>query len=241
MLGGGWIMASIKWVDSLMLKNSFFERDPIVVAKALLGKVIKVRFKNIWLKASIIETEAYFLSDKASHASLGFTEKRKALFMSGGTIYMYYARGGDSLNISCQGEGNAVLIKSGIPFVETAEDEKMVRAMKSLNPLRNRKEPRETKFLCSGQTLLCKSLSLKVIHWDQKNFDSEKFFMEDIGYSPQKIVQAARLGIPKGRDEHLLYRFIDYDYAPYCTDNPLKKRKWTLGKEYFILNGEQHA
>jgi len=43
------------------------------------------------LTAQILETEAYYLNDKASHASLGFTEKRKALFMPPGTIYMYFS------------------------------------------------------------------------------------------------------------------------------------------------------
>lgn len=56
----------------------------------------------------------YFVS---GHVSLGFTEQRKALFMPPRTIYMYYARGRDSLNISCQGKRNAALIKSAIVFV----------------------------------------------------------------------------------------------------------------------------
>ena len=94
-----------------MLNNRFFNRDAAIVAKDLLGKVLRVKHNTLWLSASIIETEAYYLNDKASHASLGYTEKRKALFMPAGTIYMYYARGGDSFNISCQGDGNAVLIK----------------------------------------------------------------------------------------------------------------------------------
>src|SRR5437016_196001 len=100
-----------------MLNHKFFDRDPQAVAKNLLGKVIHHRQGDIWLSAMIIETEAYYLSDKASHASLGFTQKRRALFMPAGTIYMYYARGADSLNISCRGEGNAVLIKSGMPYI----------------------------------------------------------------------------------------------------------------------------
>jgi DNA-3-methyladenine glycosylase len=40
------------------------------------------------------------------------------LFLDGGHIYMYYARGGDSLNFSAQGPGNAVLIKSAYPWVD---------------------------------------------------------------------------------------------------------------------------
>lgn len=203
--------------------NSFFNRDPQTIAKLLLGKVIRVKYDNILLSAMIIETEAYYMKDKASHASLGYTEKRKALFMSPGTIYMYYARGGDSLNVSCRGRGNAVLIKSAVPYVNKNTDPNMVNIMQNLNPLKNGRR-RSIEKLCSGQTLLCKSLGLKVKDWDQKQFD-KNFYIEDINYCPKKIIQTTRLGIPKGRDEHLMYRFIDYDYANYCTNSPLRKKK----------------
>lgn len=89
----------------LILDSYFFDRDAQLVAQALLGKVLRHRVQGQWLEAQIIETEAYYLHDKGSHASLGFTQKRAALFMPAGTIYMYYARGGDSLNISCHGAG----------------------------------------------------------------------------------------------------------------------------------------
>ncbi len=99
-----------------ILPNSYFNRDVCKVAESLLGKIIRKRFKEHWLSAQIIETEAYYMDEKGSHASLGFTPKRRALFMPPGTIYMYYSRGKDSFNISCKGKGNAVLIKSGIPY-----------------------------------------------------------------------------------------------------------------------------
>ncbi|MGA2655318.1 MAG: DNA-3-methyladenine glycosylase, partial [Gammaproteobacteria bacterium] len=83
-----------------MLPQSFFNQDAIQLAKALLGKVIRRKIQGQWLSMRIIETEAYYLEDKASHASLGFTEKRKALFMPAGTIYMYYAHGKASMNVS---------------------------------------------------------------------------------------------------------------------------------------------
>lgn len=98
----------------MMLPDDFFDRDAQLVACQLLGKVIRHRVNGLWLSARIIETEAYYLTDKGSHASLGYTDKRKALFLDGGHIYMYYARGGDSLNFSAHGPGNAVLIKSGV-------------------------------------------------------------------------------------------------------------------------------
>lgn len=223
-----------------MLTDDFFDRDAAVVAKDLLGKVIFFRHEKCWLKASIIETEAYYIHDKGSHASLGYTEKRKALFMPAGTIYMYYARGADSFNVSCHGEGNAVLIKAAMPYTADKNAEQMVAIMQQLNPHPNKNKTRQIEYLCSGQTLLCKSLGLRVKQWDGRTFDRNKFYIKDCGYVPKKIIQARRLGIPLGRDEHLPYRFIDYDYAPYCTENPLTKTKWQLGKEYFVITPHAH-
>jgi len=214
-----------------MLSTKFFDQDAIKVAKELLGKVIRAKHNNIWLSAIIIETEAYYTNDKASHGFLGYTEKRRALFMPPGTIYMYYARGKDSLNVSVQGEGNAVLIKSGIPFIDVSTPKKMLTVMQQLNPIPNSDTPRQVEKLCAGQTLLCKSLSLTVKRWNAKQFDCKKFYIDDVGYQPQKIIQTTRLGIPKGRDEDLPFRFIDYDKAKYCTHNPL-----TRGCNVLILN-----
>src|SRR3546814_17486805 len=90
--------------DTLFPYTTLFrsDRDPCQRARELLGKVIRRRLDGLWLSARIIETEAYYLAEKGSHASLGYTHKRRALFMDGGTVYMYYARGGDSLNFSAE-------------------------------------------------------------------------------------------------------------------------------------------
>lgn len=210
------------------LSTAFFNRDPQMVARELLGKVLRHFYRGVWLSAQIIETEAYYIHDKASHASLGFTSKRKALFMPAGTIYMYYARGGDSFNISCKGDGNAVLIKSAIPYLYSVSDfnsnfnSKMIKLMQELNPQQNGQQ-RTIEKLCKGQTLLCKSLHLKVPEWNQQQFDSKKLYIADIGYIPVSIIQTTRLGIPKGRDEHLPYRFISSEHIRFCTKAPMRQ------------------
>lgn len=225
-----------------MLDAKFFNRDTCLVARQLLGKVICRKYQGIWLRARIIETEAYYTEEKGSHASLGYTEKRKALFMPPGTIYMYYARGKDSLNVSCKGAGNAVLIKSAFPVFQPASDEQpsdgqlpeSITMMQRLNPT-IQGDVRPPEKLCRGQTLLCQSLDIKVSEWDQKQFDKSQFYFEDVGTRPEKIIKTTRLGIPEGRDHELHYRFIDYEYASYCTSNPLSKRNWTEGTHYTIL------
>lgn len=215
-----------------LLTTSFFNKEATTLAQALLGKVLCVKHNKQWLYAQIIETEAYYLNEKGSHSSLGYTEKRRALFMPAGTIYMYYARGGDSLNISAKGEGNAVLIKSAMPY---GDNRTMLATMQKLNPQKNSTVPREKKKICAGQTLLCKALGLKVTEWDAKQFDPERFYIATINYKPQAIIQTTRLGIPAGRDEHLQYRFIDQAFCHQCTSNPLKKHHFFAGEHYNIV------
>jgi DNA-3-methyladenine glycosylase len=215
------------------LPDAFFDRDAQILARDLLGKVIRHRVDDLWLSARIIETEAYYCEEKGSHASLGYTEKRKALFLDGGHIYMYYARGGDSLNFSAQGPGNAVLIKSAYPWVDELSGPGSLAQMLLNNP-DAQGHPRPSQKLCAGQTLLCKALGLKVPVWDAKRFDHEVLLVEHVGQTPAHIIQTTRLGIPHGRDEHLMYRFVDAAYAAYCTRNPLRRGQ-VEDRDYFVL------
>ena len=214
------------------LGHTFFDQSPIKLAISLLGKVLKHRFRltsgdDIWLSARIIETEAYYVNDRASHSSLGYTNKRRALFMQPGTIYMYYARGRDSLNFSASGDGNGVLIKSGYPYLEAHHAASMLTSMQMLNP--GTSGPRQVGKLCNGQTLVCQSLNLKVRQWNAKQLDPDNFCLQDDCYYPDKIIQCRRLGIPFGRDEHLPLRFVDAKYAQHATHNPLTQRRNSPG------------
>jgi len=215
------------------LPDRFFNRDAQTLARDLLGNVVRHKVGELWLSARIIETEAYYLEEKGSHASLGYTEKRKALFLDGGHIYMYYARGGDSLNFSAEGPGNAVLIKSAYPWVDAFSDENSLAQMQLNNPDASG-NVRPPQRLCAGQTLLCKALGLKVPMWDGKRFDHEQIFVEDVGQKPAQIIQTTRLGIPSGRDEQLMYRFVDATYARFCTRNPVRRGQ-VEGRDYFII------
>lgn len=216
------------------LPRGFFQRDSRELAVELLGKVIRHYHQGLWLSARIIETEAYRRDEKGSHASLGLTQSRRALFMEAGTLYMYYARGGDSLNISAEGEGDGVLIKSGYPVVDDISGPDSLALMRQLNPAANG-TPRETRRLCNGQTLLCRSLHLKVPEWNMQQLDPQRLIIDDDGYRPEQIIQTTRLGIPLGRDEHLPYRFVDSAYAPFCTRNPLGRTRQE-GRDYCLLH-----
>ena len=223
-------------MDATPIPPEFFDRDPQVAACALLGAVLSHRVDGVWLRARIIETEAYYRWDKASHASLGYTEKRRALFAPPGTIYMYYARGGDSFNVSCRGEGNAVLVKAAVPQALPGEDPAaLAEALRRRNPLPSG-APRAASRLCSGQTLLCRALGLRVPDWDGRNFAPGRLELLDAGHAPARVIRTTRLGIPPGRDGHLPFRFVDAAHAAQATRNPLRRGS-AQGRDYTLLPG----
>ena len=126
-----------------------------------------------------------------------------------------------------------VLIKSAYPWVDETSGPASLAQMTLNNPDASG-HPRPSQKLCAGQTLLCKALGLKVPMWDAKRFDPQRLYVEDVGQTPSQIIQTTRLGIPSGRDEHLMYRFVDAGYAPYCTRNPLRRGQ-VEGRDYFLI------
>jgi len=174
-----------------------FDQEPIDLAKFLIGKVLRHKVNGYWLAAKIIETEAYYRNEKGSHSSLGFTEARKAMFMAPGTIYMYYARGGSSLNFSARGEGNGVLIKSGITYVDRRSPVKTINMMQTMNPINGR--VRDIEKLCSGQALLCKSLGLKVPEWNLKRLQRGRFVLHDVGDTPSATYSGEKARYSQGK------------------------------------------
>lgn len=151
--------------------------------------------------------------------------------MPPGTIYMYYARGKASLNVSCRGPGNAVLVKGALAYADQTSPPSSIEVMHALNPGRSGRRPDHR--LCAGQTLLCASLHLQVSAWNGRAFDREHFYIEDVGYRPEKLICTRRLGIPPGRDEHLEYRFVDAARAHAATVNPITRRA-VNGRDYRV-------
>jgi len=244
----------------MILESHFFDQFPVQLAQSLLGKVLRrlhydpATGRSHWLAAQIIETEAYYRTERASHSSLGFTAKRGAMFMAPGTIYMYFARGKDSLNFSARGKGNAVLIKSAYPFADDHSPQENWAIMQELNPPQGHSRKthpmgngipgasssdvrplRSISRLCAGQTLLCRSLGLKVQEWNQQRLDSERFYLDEVGYLPNQVIQCRRLGIASNRDAHLPFRFVDAGFTAHCTSNPLTKRSWIEGVDYSFI------
>jgi DNA-3-methyladenine glycosylase len=103
------------------LPRSFYERDALVVARALLGARLVVTGPNARtpIVTRIVETEAYRgPTDLACHARAGVTKRTRTLYGPPGHAYVYLIYGMYELfNVVTlrEGGGHAVLIRAVEP------------------------------------------------------------------------------------------------------------------------------
>ena len=130
------------------LPRSFAERDPVLVAPELLGKLLR----RGPLVARIVEVEAYRgASDAASHAFRGKTARNATMFGPAGHLYVYFTYGMHwCANVVCgpDGEAAAVLIRALAPLSGLGE-------MQAARPAA--RLPRD---LCNGPAKLCQALGI---------------------------------------------------------------------------------
>jgi DNA-3-methyladenine glycosylase len=100
-----------------VLPRSFYDRDAVVVARDLLGRVVESRTPQGVVAVRIVETEAYAgEDDAASHAWRGPTPRTAVMFGPPGRLYVYFTYGmHHCANVVCgpEGRASAVLLRAG--------------------------------------------------------------------------------------------------------------------------------
>jgi len=102
-----------------LLPKEFYERDPAVVAKEMLGKILVRKLDSEVLSGKIVETEAYYgENDPASKAYRGEKTFNELMFLDVGKTFIYMVHGNWLLNIVAHVKGGvgAVLIRSVEPI-----------------------------------------------------------------------------------------------------------------------------
>ena len=102
------------------LPRSFYDRNAVKVAPALLGCVLARRVRNGWVLGRIVETEAYVGEhDLACHARAGRTSRTEVMYGEPGHAYVYLIYGiHQMLNCVCGpgSDANAVLVRAVEPM-----------------------------------------------------------------------------------------------------------------------------
>ena len=188
----------------LPLPRDFYVRDPRVVSRDLLGKVLVRRQRGGRLTARIVEVEAYLgQNDPASHSFNGRTDRNFVLFGPPGLTYVYFIYGNHFLfNVSCRpdGEAGGVLFRalepiSGIEQMAAARDIEI-------------KRDRDLIKLTSGPGRLAEAFGITKERDNEKDLTSRKsdLFIVNDGFKPDRIEVTPRIGITKCADWPL--RFV---------------------------------
>jgi len=193
-----------------LLRRAFFNRDPRIVSRELLGKLIVRREGRKRIAGRIVEVEAYLgADDLAAHAAAGHTARNAVLFGPPGHAYVYFIYGVHyCLNISClpAGDAGCVLIRALEPVSGIRE---MAKA-RGLDDL-DLSSQRDLRKLASGPGKLCEALGITRPRDNDKDLLSPTSDLQvfDDGFRPEEIAVTPRIGITKSVEMPLRYLIVD--------------------------------
>jgi DNA-3-methyladenine glycosylase len=184
---------SLKRQKAAPLGAAFYDRDPAVVARELVGATLQV--DDQWGRTSgrIVETEAYLgPHDPACHAVAGRTPRTWHLFGAPGTAYVYRIYGMHwCMNAVTmpEGVGSAVLIRALVPVDGLAR-------MRARRPRAASDED-----LCNGPGKLCAALGIERAHDGLLlTGGSDITILGGVAVDDHEVLVGPRIGITKAAD-----------------------------------------
>ena len=170
------------------LPRCFYRRDPVTVARTLLGQKLVHIVHGQRIGGIIVETEAYLgIADKAAHSYGGRRSPRNAtMWCDGGYCYVYFTYGMHHC-------ANVVAGRPGEPVAVLLRALEPVEGIDSMQTLRGRRQD-----LCAGPARLCQALAVDRALDGIDLVTSDHLFIERQRrqvYPSSKIVAAARVGV----------------------------------------------
>ena len=195
---------------SLPLARAIYARDPRIVSRDLLGKVLVRRQQKILLTARIVEVEAYLgQNDPAAHSASGRTNRNFVLFGPPGLTYVYFIYGNHyCFNVSClpDGEAGGVLFRALEPISGIKQMAEARGVVLPVN-LDEGDSSRDLRKLTSGPGRLAEAFGITRERDNEKDLTSTKsdLFIADDGFRPRRIEVTPRIGITKAAERPLRY------------------------------------
>lgn len=193
------------------LPRSFYSRDPVVVARELLGAILIHDSHEGRTVGRIVETEAYLAKgDSACHASRGQTKRNGTMFGPAGLAYVYSIHSRYCLNAVTETERvpSAVLIRALEPI-------------DGLSLMQTRRDREKLLDLCRGPARLCEAFGI------DRTFDGHKLHVAETLWiehgrplTDKQIVTSTRIGVTSAQE--LMLRFFERDSR--FVSRPIPKR-----------------
>jgi DNA-3-methyladenine glycosylase len=180
------------------LPRAFYDRDTILVARELLGKILVHVVNGIERRGRIVETEAYLgPHDLAAHSARGLTERNRVMFGPPGHAYVYFIYGMYfCMNIVTEREGHASAV-----------------LLRALEPVKNVADR------TCGPGLLCRAMKIDR-RLNGRDLLSDDFFVAESGSTENfSIVKRPRVGVDYAK--HWAKRHLRF----YIKDNPFVSQK----------------
>jgi DNA-3-methyladenine glycosylase len=184
----------------LPLAREFYLRDPVVVARELIGKRLVRETSAGICGGPIVEVEAYLSQrDPACHASRGMTARNAAMFGPPGHAYVYMIHSRWCLNAVTEPAGvpSAILIRA----IEPVEGVELMHQRRRTDIVRD---------LARGPARLCEALAIDRTYngWDL-TVGREMWIADDpfANRREPRIARSGRIGISSA--QRRLLRFFD--------------------------------
>jgi DNA-3-methyladenine glycosylase len=186
------------------LPIDFYCRDPVIVGRELLGKLLWRETSAGLCGGRIVETEAYLSQrDPACHAARGRTQRNASMFGPPGRAYVYMIHSRWCLNAVTEPEGvpSAILIRAIEPLV-------------GIDLMRQRRRTEVLRDLARGPARLCEALAIDRTY-DGWNLTAgrelwissdEMTGRDEAGETPLRIATSGRIGISSA--QRRLLRFF---------------------------------
>lgn len=172
------------------LARSFYQQDPVTVARQLLGCTLVHIVDGQRLAGRVVETEAYLgVEDKAAHSYGGRrTARVEPMYADGGTSYVFFTYGmHHCFNVVTQekNEPTAVLLRA----LEPTEG---ITSMQT-----HRAAARRERDLCNGPAKLCQALGIDRKSNARDLTTDKALWIESasVQTSEDEIVASPRVGI----------------------------------------------
>jgi DNA-3-methyladenine glycosylase len=184
------------------LAREFYLRDPVMVARELIGKRLIRETSAGICGGRIVEVEAYLSQrDPACHASRGMTNRNAAMFGPPGHAYVYMIHSRWCLN--------AVTEPAGVPSAI------LIRAIEPLEGLELMHQRRRTDIvrdLARGPARLCEALAIDRTYNDWDLTAGRELWIAgdpDPSAGSPCVARSGRIGISSA--QRRLLRFFDSD------------------------------